>query len=133
MASVLMKAAAGLAVIGFAGVATAQGYGDPAQQQHQQTAPPQSSAAQQPAGDVEDAELAKFSQANQQVTAIRGNYMEQAQGKDDPQAMAEIQMSMQEEMVEAVEKIGLDVSDYNRIAQLVSQDPELRDRLESMQ
>ena len=95
-------------------------------------------AAQQPApgapegeaAEVSSDELDKFASAHQEVEEIREEYMADAGDATDPDAMADIQMSMQQEMVEVVEDAGLDVGTYNRIAQMLPYDDELRERLE---
>lgn len=120
-----------VAALGLASTAAAQQYGDtpPEQQQYQD---PTAGQAQPQAEPVSDDELEKFAQAHGQVEQIRESYMDEAQGAGDPDAMAEVQMSMQQEMVEAVQETGLDVGSYNRIAQMLPYDEELRNRLEGM-
>ncbi len=145
-----------VAAAGFAGSVMAadtgqppqqQQYQDPGQQQQQQDprgAPQQDprggqqgAPQQQPPGapggeaaDVSSEELDKFAEAHQEVEQIREDYMDQAGDAGDPDAMADIQMSMQQEMVEVVEDKGLDVGTYNRIAQMLPYDDDLRERLE---
>lgn len=120
-----------LVALGLAGAAGAAEYGnDPAQQQQYQD--PTAGQAQPQAEPVSEGELEQFSQAHQQVEQIRETYMDQAQDAGDPDAMAEVQMSMQQEMVEAVQETGLDVGSYNRIAQMLPYDEELRERLEGL-
>ena len=124
------KALIALAAAGLVSVAGAQEYGEPQQQQQYQN--PAAGQAQPQAEAVSEGDLEKFAAAHQQVEQIRESYMDEAQGASDPDAMAEVQMSMQQEMVEAVQESGLDVGSYNRIAQMLPYDEELRERLEGL-
>lgn len=121
-----------LTAAGFVGASGAQGEENPSQQQPQYQQPT-ADPSQPQAAAVSDEELQKFAEAHGQVKEIRDTYTEKTRSADDPGAVAEVQMSMQQEMVEAVQDTGLDVGSYNRIAQMLPYDEELRDRLEGMQ
>ncbi len=84
------------------------------------------------ADDIKTEELEKFADAYKNVEKIRTKYVEKAGSTDDPQEMAEVQMSMQEEMIEAVEDSGLDIGTYNKIAQILPYDEGLRSKVEDM-
>ncbi|KAF0807838.1 hypothetical protein A167_02813 [Alcanivorax sp. S71-1-4] len=84
------------------------------------------------AAEVSDQELEKFAEAHKKVEEIREKYVGEAQQADDPEKVAEVQMNMQQEMVEAVQDEDLDVGTYNRIAQMLPYDDNLRQRVEGM-
>jgi len=103
------------------------------QQQTPPPAPEQQMQQQAPsADDIKSDELEKFAKAYKNVEEIRTQYVEKAGSTDDPQEMAEVQMSMQEEMIEAVEDSGLDIGTYNKIAQILPYDEGLRNKVEEM-
>lgn len=101
-----------------------------------QSPSPQPGAAQNQApaaaSEISDADLEKFAEAHKKVEEIREKYVSEAQSADDPEKVAEVQMNMQQEMVEAVQDEDLDVGTYNRIAQMLPYDEQLRQRVESL-
>ncbi len=112
----------------LAGTAMAQGSystGDPASSS--QTSPDAAAAA------VTDEQLENFASAQKDVDKIRTEYIEKVQREQDPQKVAEIETKMQEEMIEVVEDNDLDVSTYNRIANLLPVSNELQQRLQQVQ
>ncbi|MBA3979352.1 MAG: hypothetical protein C0462_01995 [Alcanivorax sp.] len=137
----LKQLAIAIAATGLTGAAFAQGaagtYSDGGQQhnpaaQAQQGQQGQGFAPDAAATEVSDDELEKFASAHKQVEEIREKYVSEAQAADDPEKVAEVQMNMQQEMVQAVQDEGLDVGTYNRIAQMLPYDDELRQRVEGM-
>ena len=138
----MKQLAIAIAAAGLTGAAFAQGaagtYSDGGQQdpaaQAQQDYGQQGQgfAPDAAAAEVSDDELEKFASAHKQVEEIRERYVSEAQSADDPEAVAEVQMNMQQEMVQAVQDEGLDVGTYNRIAQMLPYDDQLRQRVEGM-
>jgi hypothetical protein len=97
----------------------------------QQAAPPATTASPDAAAaQVSDQQLKNFASAQQKVEEIRAKYVEEAQSEQNPEKLAEVQAEMQKEMVEAVEDNELDVTTYNRIAQLLPQSNALQQRLQ---
>ncbi|MCH8544026.1 MAG: DUF4168 domain-containing protein [Alcanivorax sp.] len=136
----MKQLAIAIAATGLTGAAFAQGaagtYSDggqnPATQAQQGQAQGQGFAPDAAATEVSEEELEKFASAHKQVEEIREKFVEEAQSADDPEKVAEVQMNMQQEMVQAVQDEGLDVGTYNRIAQMLPYDDELRQRVEGM-
>ncbi len=58
---------------------------------------------------------------------------EQSEYDQVMQEIQQIQQQSNQEMVEAVEEEGLDVQQFNQIAQAIQQDPELQARLQELQ
>lgn len=94
---------------------------------------PAAAAAQQASANVSDSQLKQFSNAQKKVATVRDNYQAKAENIDSAEDMQNLQTSMQKDMVKAVEKSGLDVDTYNKVAQLVIQDKGLQKRLGQMQ
>lgn len=82
--------------------------------------------------DISDDTLVQFVEALEEVGELSVSYSEEIAEADTPEAAQELQMEAQERMVAAVEATGLTVQDYNMIAQAMSQDPELMERVEAM-
>src|SRR5699024_6496046 len=96
----------------------------------------QQSEAMQPQApaqeDVSQEELQKFADAYKEVEKVRENYASETESTQDPQEMAEVQMNMQEEMIKAVEDTGMDIGTYNKIAQMIPYDEDLRSQIEKL-
>ncbi|MEX0618638.1 MAG: DUF4168 domain-containing protein [Pseudohongiellaceae bacterium] len=116
-------AAAGLALVVSSG-ANAQQQGQP------QGQPPP--AQQQPQVELDEQTLSQFANALGSVTEIQVEYSESIGATQDPEEAQELQQEAQTKMVEAVEEAGLDVQTYNMIAQQMSADPELQQRIQEM-
>lgn len=101
-----------------------------AQGQAQTTTAPQ---ATQPATEVSDGTVEKFAQAQQQVESIRGEYIKRVQQAEDQQQAMGLQQEAQQKMVEVVEKSGMQVQEYNRVAQVALQDKGLQKRIKAAQ
>lgn len=82
--------------------------------------------------DISDDTLVQFVEALEEVGELSVSYSEQIAEAETPEAAQELQMQAQDEMVAAVEATGLTVQDYNMIAQAMSQNPELMERVEAM-
>ncbi|AFT69768.1 putative conserved secreted protein [Alloalcanivorax dieselolei B5] len=96
-----------------------------------QPAPQQQGAMPQSAG-ISDQDVQRFAEAQGKVNDIKQEYQGKLQeSAQDPQKAMEIQQEAQQEMVQAVQDSGMDVQQYNQIAQLAQYDNELRQRIES--
>lgn len=118
----LAIASLGLGALLAAPGALAQGQGQ-GQQQYQ---PP---AAQ---GQVSDAQLQSFVEAQTKVNEIQVKYSEKIQSTQDPEKAQTLQSEAQDKMIKAVDEAGLDVQEYNQIAQQMSRDPEMRARIQEL-
>lgn len=87
-------------------------------------------AAQTP--DFDDETVERFAQAWTEVQGIRDDYMGRIEAADDAETAQELQSEAQEAMVEAVTDAGVEVSEYNRIAAAMGEDPELAERIRDM-
>lgn len=89
-------------------------------------------SAQQQTSGIKDAKLLQFSIAMDSIDKINARYEAEFQSAEDTEQAQIIQQRAQAEMVKAVEKSGLTVSDYSQIAQQAQQDPQLRERIMNM-
>lgn len=80
-----------------------------------------------------DKQLQKFAVAMNEVMAIQRSYAARMQSQDVEQDMGQLQQQAQVEMVEAIEKRGLEVDEYNQIAMHVQQDPDLQQKVMDLQ
>lgn len=79
-----------------------------------------------PGAEVSDRKLNQFIVAFAAVRRISDKFASRLNNVDDPSKAHEMQQKAQSAMVDAVEDTGLSVSDYNRIADRMDSDPELR-------
>lgn len=94
--------------------------------------PPAASAAEASAS-ISDTAIELFVEAEKKVADIRDDYQGRiGQVADQPEQAMELQQQAQQKMVKAVEDVGLEVMQYNQIAQLASTDESLRNRIQSM-
>lgn len=108
--------------LAFAPAALADEYGA-AQQGTQQHA----FGAEQPAEHYDDATLENFADAFIEVQSIQTSASQEMEQAGDPAEAQDIQQRAQEEMVQAVIDTGLTVETYNRIAQQMNTDIDLRE------
>lgn len=73
--------------------------------------------------------LAKFALAYKDVEAVRTQYLQQASAINEPQQAAEMQMTMQQKMIDAVTKHDLSIEAYNHMTQALASDEALRNAL----
>lgn len=81
------------------------------------------------AAELEDETLHRFVDAAHDVRAIRERYAALID-EAEPQDRAALQARAQEEMMEAVERQGLEVAEYREIGYLLETDDSLGDRLD---
>ncbi|WP_168927393.1 DUF4168 domain-containing protein [Nitrincola alkalilacustris] len=98
----------------------------------QGTAPQAGGMAQQGAVTFDDTQLQTFVSVQPVLDGIRSEYAQRLETASDADAAAALQEEAGLEMVSAVQEAGLDVNTYNQIAMTMQQDPELRERVESM-
>jgi len=96
------------------------GYGGAAQQG--QPAPQEFDAAT----------LQKFASVNAELAVIQSAFAQKLKGVQDQETAMAMQQEMNSEMVRAVQNKGLDVPTYNAIANQMSVDEELRNKVEKM-
>lgn len=111
-----------LAQPGYGGASAGQ---EPAQQQ---AMPGQQPAAQ----NFDDGTLMKFASAAVALGEIQNDFTERLKGVQDQQKAMELQEKANEQMVEAVQESGLQVKTYNAIANQMSTDEELRQKMMGM-
>lgn len=117
--------------------------GDMAQQQgttgsmgsdmgQQQGATGSMGATSTPTARLSDEELEKFASAESKVSEIRDEFSEKLADADSQEKAQSLQLEAQEKMVEAVREEGLEIPTYNEIAVRMQSDPQLQQRISSM-
>jgi hypothetical protein len=81
--------------------------------------------------ELTDTKIDQFVEAMVEVQAIREEVSAELEATQDAEEAQEVQRDAQAKMIEAVENAGLTVHEYNRIAALMGQDPELRQRIDA--
>lgn len=76
-----------------------------------------------------DQELKSFASAYLKVAAIQEAYAPRLESAQTAEQTMQLQQEASDAMVEAIEEEGLDVEAYNTVANAVTSDPELADRL----
>lgn len=122
---------AGALALAGSGTVAAQGAQGGAGQQGQGYQSP----AQQPKGadDFSDEKLESFAEAEQEVRSISQDFEGKIKDTEDPAKMAEMRQQANQQMVEAVRDAGLEPAEYNAIANAVRANPDLAEKIESMQ
>lgn len=88
--------------------------------------------AEDGAASVDDAQLEQFATALTDVRDLGNEYSEQIASAESQEEAQELQQEAQVEMVAAVEDTGMTVQEYNQIAEQMSQNPELMERVQAM-
>lgn len=73
-----------------------------------------------------------FVDAYLEVEAIRTEFADRLQGVDNEADAQNLREATQLEMVQAVEAQGISVEQYNEVATMMQQDPDLRDAVVAM-
>lgn len=132
---VVILAGLGAAVSGYAqdySQGQAGDYQQGQQQQQQQQGQPPQPQGQRPAApqvELSEKKISKFSDAYAKISTIGQNYTDRMRNAEDQSKARELQQQAQSEMMAAVKETGLSVQDYNRIAQAIQRNPELRNRV----
>lgn len=120
-------------VLAAAGATAAFGFGAPAlaQDPGTGTGAPHLEQEHTPV-DVSEQQIETFAKAQERVVEIgqKWNTQIQAQGEATPEDIQKARQSAHQEMVIAVEAVGMSVDDYNRIAMAVQGDPALQKRVQ---
>ena len=127
----LLPLSALILAVGASGAVWAQSGASQAQGGHASTPPAAAAHRNLPkSSDISDDQVQKFAKAEQKVQAIKASYRQkyQAQSKDPKKAM-NVQRQAQRKMVKAVKDSGLQVRQYNQIAQASQYDTKLRKRI----
>lgn len=85
-----------------------------------------------PTARLSDEELEKFASAESKVSEIRDEFSEKLADADSQEKAQSLQLEAQEKMVEAVREEGLEIPTYNEIAVRMQSDPQLQQRISSM-
>ena len=95
-------------------------------------AQPQQQQSQQQAGQaqVDDATIENFVAAYTDVRQVHTEYAKKLQQAENQEKAAELQQEAQQKMEQAVTENDISVQQYQRIAQQVGQDPQLRSRIQ---
>jgi ribosome-binding protein aMBF1 (putative translation factor) len=89
--------------------------------------------AQQEQFEVSDEMLENFAEAATTVQEVQQEYSAQIQAAEDMDQAQTLREEAQQKMVNAVEKSGLSVTEYNLISQRLQSDPALAQRFEDVQ
>lgn len=92
--------------------------------------PPQTAPQQAPI-QVDDQTVADFASALSEIQGIQQDFSQKLQNVEDQEKARELQQQAQEQMVAAVERNDLSVNEYNQVAQAMSRDQQLRERIMS--
>ncbi|QIB52763.1 MULTISPECIES: DUF4168 domain-containing protein [Pseudomonas] len=109
---------------------TPQGATQGAQQGAQQGAPAGQMGGAQT--EISEEDLQKFAEADSAVGEIRDDFSQRLSQAENQEEAQSLQMEAQEKMVEAVQSEGLEIPKYNEIATRMQSDPELQQRVQSM-
>lgn len=100
--------------------------------QDTQSSAPQAMQSTQKAPEISDSQLKQFAQASKKVSQISTKAISKLQGTKDKNKQATIRKEANGEMVQAVQKSGLSVQDYNQISQLVRSNPDLQQKIQKL-
>lgn len=127
--SIAIAAAIGLGAGAFAAAPAFAQQG----QQGQQGYAPQQQQSTAKSSDFSDAQVKKFSQAQQNVQKIAQKWQDKIQNASDKEAAMKYRQKASQSMVKAVKKTGLSVSDYNKISRAAATDQDLVKRIQQAQ
>ncbi|MEH6389389.1 MAG: DUF4168 domain-containing protein [Pseudomonas profundi] len=82
--------------------------------------------------EISEEDLQKFAEADSAVGDIRDDFSQRLSQAENQEEAQSLQMEAQEKMVEAVQSEGLEIPKYNEIATRMQSDPELQQRVQSM-
>ncbi len=100
------------------------------QGQQQQYTPP--AATQQDASDISDSQLALYGKVSKKIEDIRGDLQQEMGSVETAEEAQKLQNETMEDMVSAVESLGMTTDEYNQITTMLQSDPELRERFEDV-
>ncbi len=109
-------------------MAFGQDYGGAEDQQQQD---PGMEQPQQQA-DFSDEELQQFVNLQDDIGAVREEYVSRIENADSEDEARQLQQEAQSEMVDTIEEAGMSVQEYNAIAVAYNSNPEIQERVEAM-
>lgn len=92
-------------------------------------APSEQQGPAQPTAQIEDAKVDKFADAYVAVQAIQAQAAQQLSTTPEAEKAIEVKANAEKEMVRAVERSGLQVEEFNHIADLMATDLTLRSKV----
>lgn len=92
-----------------------------------QTEPPMQQQQQMPA--IDDNQLDSYAEAAVKIYDIRVRWEPEIRGAESQEKAMEAQREARTEMIEAVQKEGLSVEEYNSITAAAQRDPELNQKI----
>lgn len=106
---------------------------DPAQAQQSEATPPTADApaASPTAPAVQEAKIDQFADAYVQVQGIQEQASQQLSSTSDAEAANEVKANAEAQMIQAVERSGLKVEEFNEIVQAMVADADLRSKVVS--
>lgn len=107
-------------------VAFGQDYGGAEDQQEPGMEQPQQQA------DFSDEELQQFVDLQDEIGAVREEYVSRIEAADSEDEARQLQQEAQSEMVDTIEAAGMSVQEYNAIAVAYNSNPEIQDRVDAM-
>ena len=99
-----------------------------AQSAAEQQGPPQVTAPAA-SGPIADAKVDQFASAFVAVQDIQAKATEELSAAKDDQQATQVKAAAEQKMIEAVKREGLEVEEFNRIADLMTTDMELRSKV----
>ena len=82
-----------------------------------------------PTAQVEDAKVEKFAAAFVAVQDIQAQATQELSNAKDEQQATQVKTAAEQKMIEAVQREGLEVEEFNRIADLMTTDLALRSKV----
>ena len=82
-----------------------------------------------PAAALDDQKNKQFASAYAEISTIHQNARSQLQGATDPAKQQEVKTKAESDMIAAVERIGLNVNEFNQIATAMASDENVRSRV----
>ncbi len=90
---------------------------------------PPAGMADNAAEQISDAQVDKFVVAFSEVQQLQNSFSQQLEGVSSQEEAQALQQQTQQQMIEAVEDVGLSVADYNMVVAAMEQDEALRDSI----
>jgi hypothetical protein len=91
--------------------------------------PPAGAQEQAPAPQVDSATVDRFVVAFADVRDLQEKFSRQLENVESQEEAQALQQEAQQQMVNAVEEAGLNVSDYNQVVSAMEHNPELRNEI----
>jgi len=104
---------------------------DPMPQETPEQMPPDTTApgSEAPTAQIDDTKVDQFANAYVEVQAIQAQAAQELNATTDAAKVTEVKANAEKQMIAAVERSGLQVEEFNRIADLMTTDVSLRSRV----